>query len=221
MKKFLAVLGCIFGVIIIAIVIIAAIFIPRSIKLDKEATAYIQDVVPKIVASWDPQPLIDRATPEFASSMKSSADLGRIFTMFRQLGGLKNLEKPTGNVTSGTFSQTGPITIGNYVAKAEFEKGKATILVQLKRSGDTWQINDFISTRTCFFPQRPNQTIQPTSVNTITRRAAPLRENFSVFATGPWISSRCPASLVRFASARSRTPAVMLLNATRGLSFSR
>src|SRR5947207_2846253 len=61
--------------------------------------------------------------------------------------------------------------------------------------------------------------MKPTSVNTITRRAAPLRENFSVFATGPWISSRCPASLVRFASARSRTPAVMLLNATRGLSF--
>ena len=154
MKKFLVILGCIFGVIIIAIVIIAAIFIPRSIKLDKEATAYIQDVVPKIVASWDPQPLIDRATPEFASSMKSSADLGRIFTMFRQLGGLKNLEKPTGNVTSGAFSQTGPITIGNYVAKAEFEKGKATISIQLRRSADKWQINGFHVNSDVFLPPK-------------------------------------------------------------------
>src|SRR5207244_1841177 len=50
---------------------------------------------------------------------------------------------------------------------------------------------------------------------------APLRNKFIVFATTPWISSRFPASLVRFASARSRTPAVMLFNASRGLSLSR
>src|SRR5438094_5929568 len=35
---------------------------------------------------------------------------------------------------------------------------------------------------------------------------APPRNKFSVFATTPWISSRCPASLVRFSSARSRLP---------------
>ena len=33
-----------------------------------------------------------------------------------------------------------------------------------------------------------------------------------------WISSRCSASLLRFASARSRTSAVMLFIATGGLS---
>jgi hypothetical protein len=40
-----------------------------------------------------------------------------------------------------------------------------------------------------------------------------------VISTTPWISSRCPATLVRFASSRSRTPAVMLSNAIRGLSL--
>jgi len=58
----------------------------------------------------------------------------------------------------------------------------------------------------------PNQTMKPT---------APLRNAFSMFATTSWISSRCPASLVRFALSRSRTPAVLLLNASRGLSPSR
>jgi hypothetical protein len=42
---------------------------------------------------------------------------------------------------------------------------------------------------------------------------------FGMLATAPWISSRCPATLVRFASSRSRTPAVMLFNACRGLSL--
>ena len=60
--------------------------------------------------------------------------------------------------------------------------------------------------------ETPNQSMKPT---------APLRYNFSVFATTPWISSRCPASLVRFASARGRTPAVLFSNASRSLSPSR
>jgi hypothetical protein len=50
---------------------------------------------------------------------------------------------------------------------------------------------------------------------------APLRSNFSVFAITPSTSSRFPASLVRFASSRSRTPAVLFFNDSRGLSLSR
>src|SRR5438874_3902413 len=49
----------------------------------------------------------------------------------------------------------------------------------------------------------------------------PARGNFGVLATAPWIPSTCPASLVRLASSRSRTPAVLLFNASRGLSLSR
>ena len=63
-----------------------------------------------------------------------------------------------------------------------------------------------------YWQQRSNQSMKPT---------APFRNALSVLATTPWISSRCPASLVRFASLRSRTPAVMLSNASRGLSLSR
>jgi hypothetical protein len=63
-----------------------------------------------------------------------------------------------------------------------------------------------------FVSETPNQSMKPT---------APPRNTFTVFATTPWISCRCPASLVRFASWRSHTPAVMLFNASRGLSLSR
>jgi hypothetical protein len=57
-----------------------------------------------------------------------------------------------------------------------------------------------------------NQTMKPT---------APHRNKFSVFATTPSTSSRFPASLVRFVSSRSHTPAVLFFNDTRGLSLSR
>ena len=60
--------------------------------------------------------------------------------------------------------------------------------------------------------QRSNQSMKPT---------APNRNALSVFATAPSTSSRFPASLVRFTSLRSRTPAVLFFNDSRGLSFSR
>ena len=49
---------------------------------------------------------------------------------------------------------------------------------------------------------------------------APLRDNLSVFATTPSTSSRFPASLVRLASSRSRTPAVLLFSDSWLISFS-
>jgi 5-bromo-4-chloroindolyl phosphate hydrolysis protein len=69
MKKVFAILGGIFAVIIVIIVIVAAIFI----KLDREATAFIQDVVPKIVTNWNSQELVDRATPELIKRSRSRA----------------------------------------------------------------------------------------------------------------------------------------------------
>jgi hypothetical protein len=154
MKKFLIALGTIFGGILIVIIIIAAIFIPHALKLDKDATAYLQDALPKIVSSWDAQALMERATPELLSSLKSSSDLDRLFTMFRQLGGLKYLDTPKGNITSATLTKQGSFTVGNYIAQAEFERGKASISVQLRRSGNSWQINGFHVTSDAFLPPK-------------------------------------------------------------------
>jgi hypothetical protein len=66
----------------------------------------------------------------------------------------------------------------------------------------------------------PNQSMKPTP-KVFASRLAPLRNKFSVFATIPWISSKCPASLVRLTPSRSRTSAVKLFNASRGLSLFR
>ncbi len=52
-------------------------------------------------------------------------------------------------------------------------------------------------------------------------RLAALRYKLSMFATTPSTLSRFPASRVRFVSTRSRTPAVLFFNNSRGLSLSR
>jgi hypothetical protein len=65
-----------------------------------------------------------------------------------------------------------------------------------------------------------NQAMQPTPKVFASRRASPRTASLTVTNThsfqaslaATWISSKTPASLVRFASSRSRTPAVLLFN---------
>jgi hypothetical protein len=154
MKKLFTILGIIFATIIVIIVIVAAIFIPRALKLDHEATAYIQDAVPKIVTKWSSQELVDRATPELLAAAKKDNALDRLFVMFQQLGSFKHLDTPQGVVTSTAFTGEGTATVGNYTAKAEFEKGPATIKIQLRRVDDKWLINGFRINSDVFLPPK-------------------------------------------------------------------
>ena len=140
--------------IIVITVIAAAIFIPRTLKLDREATAYIQDAVPKIVTNWNSQELVDRATPELMAAGKSRGNIDSLFVMFQRLGTFKHLETPKGTVVSSAYTGTGTVTIGNYKAQAEFEKGEATIEIQLRRAGDTWKINGFHINSDALFPPK-------------------------------------------------------------------
>jgi hypothetical protein len=152
MKKLLIILGGIFAVILVVIGVAAAIFIPRALKLEREGAAYIQDAVPKIVAHWNSQELVDRATPELLKATKSREKLDRLFVMFQQLGSFKQLDTPQGTVTSSAYSGTGTVTLGNYTAQADFEKGKASLQIQLRRVNDAWKINGFRINSDVFLP---------------------------------------------------------------------
>jgi hypothetical protein len=154
MRKLFTFLGVIFAVIIVVIIIAAVIFIPSALKLDREATAYIQDAVPKIVTNWNSQELVDRATPELLAAGKSRDTLDSLFVMFQRLGSFKHLDKPKGTVVSSSFTGTGTVTLGNYTAQAEFEKGAASIQIQLRRVNDSWKINGFHINSDALFPPK-------------------------------------------------------------------
>jgi hypothetical protein len=152
MKKLLMILGVIFAALILLLGVSAAIFIPRTLKLDKEATEYIKGNVPKITDGWNSKNLIDRATPELLSEVKSQEEWDRLFAAFQQLGSLRHLDQPKGSVFSGAFTKQGSYTIGNYTVQADFEKGSADISIQLLRVGTEWKINGFHINSDVFFP---------------------------------------------------------------------
>lgn len=159
MNKFLKVLGGIFLALLVIIAIVAAIFIPKGLALDKDAVAYIETNVPLVVEKWNPEDLKSRAAPDLLSQ-PGIDQLPKLFSWLSSLGKLKKLEKPIGQVGTGVYAGSqfdGPW--GNYVANAEFEAGAAQIKVVLRKNGDVWQIMGFHVNSQALLPQGANPAV--------------------------------------------------------------
>jgi len=139
MKLFFIILGGIFAAILSIVLITIAVSLPREIRLEHSAEAYVQATLPKIAAHWKARELSERATPALISAITPHQSLRQIFMIYRQLGLLKHIGKPKVFVfvsfTSGASA--------NVTVPAQFEKGHATVMMQLSRSKHAWKINAF------------------------------------------------------------------------------
>lgn len=171
MKEFLMISGGIFIILIalitvtvLAIVIAVFIFLPRYLKtvpqameINEEAQDYVNTAILETVSDWNFHKLYDKATPQLLE-LSHSEESEKIINFCRQLGKLESYKSAVGGwQTSGDGSKEihatnsqkfGKITLGNYVAEADFEKASATIKVQIIRRDNQWLINSFtISTQ--------------------------------------------------------------------------
>jgi len=118
----------------------------ERIALDKESKAYADSAIPAIVSTWSEKELLDRASPEFKQSVTTDQldtidQLDRLFRFrwFSDLGSLQKCEPAQGQTA---FTDGGTL-VGHYTAKATFEKGEASIKLELIKHGDQWQIQSF------------------------------------------------------------------------------
>lgn len=142
MKKFFAVLGIIFLIIIVLGAIGIGFIAVRGNALDKESRAYADAVVPAIITNWNEKELLDRASPEFKKAVKQQ-QLDQLFRWFTSLGRFQSSEPAQGQAGITVTPQTGKVISGQYTAKARFEKGDATIKLGLIKHGDQWQVASF------------------------------------------------------------------------------
>lgn len=142
MKTFLIVLGSIFLVLIVLGVVGIAFVAVSGKALDRESRAYADAAIPAIVTNWSEKELLDRASPEFKNAVNFD-HLDRMFHWFSSVGHLQKCDPAQGQSTVGITSQTGKVTKAQYTAKAQFEKGEATLTLGLIKHGDHWQILSF------------------------------------------------------------------------------
>ena len=171
MKELLMISGGIFliliaftAVSILAIVIALFIFMPRflksfpqSLELNEEAQDFVNAAILEIISDWNFNKVFEKATPQLLESTHSQ-ETEKMFYFCRQLGKLESYKGATGGWQSskderkelikGSHENFGKITLGNYVAEADFQKGSANIRVQVIRRDNQWFINSFaISTQ--------------------------------------------------------------------------
>ena len=142
MKKFFIVLGSIFLALIVLGVVGFAFVAIRGTALDKESKAYADAAIPAIVTTWSEKELLDRASPELKQAVTID-QLDRLFQWFSSLGRLQKCEPAEGQSLMSVTSQSGKQIAAKYTAKAQFEKGEATINLVLIKHGDQWQIGRF------------------------------------------------------------------------------
>jgi hypothetical protein len=147
MKKFLVVLGSIFLALIVFGAIGIALIAVRGNALDKESKAYADAAIADIVTIWSEKDLLDRASPELKQAATTD-DLHRMFRWYSSLGGLQKCEPAQGQA----IMQTGKMPTAQYVAKATFQKGQATIKLDLIKHGNQWQILGFYIDSPAFVP---------------------------------------------------------------------
>ena len=152
MKKFFAVLGIIFLVIIVLGAIGIGFIAVRGNALDKESKTYADAAIPAVVSGWSKQELLDRASPQFKQAV-TQQKLDQMFRWFTSLGRLQKCEPAQGQAGITVTPQTGKVISGQYTAKAKFEKGDATIKLVLIKHGNQWQIASFYVDSPALVPQ--------------------------------------------------------------------
>jgi hypothetical protein len=171
MKKFLAVLGVIFLVLILIVLggvgvgflllrgnpadaIGIRLLAPRTVTFDNEGKAYADAVIPAIAANWNVKELLDRESPEFRQTVTQQ----QIDQTFQRAAGLGHLQKcePAQGKTMISITTKAKEIKGDYTAKATFDKGEAIVGLSIIKHDDQWQIQGLFVN-----PLVPQATPQP------------------------------------------------------------
>ncbi|MGH8445293.1 MAG: hypothetical protein ACREVL_08495 [Solimonas sp.] len=141
MKKFLAIVGAVFLVLLL----LGGGFIGYAAwqgrQLDASSKAYVEANIPPIVATWSTERMSALASPQMLEAIQANAQtLERMFHKLSGLGALKSFDDIKGE--SQTFLNAGqPKVVGaTYTANAKFDHGEAKVSIRLIRLGGEWRL---------------------------------------------------------------------------------
>ena len=142
MKKFFIGLGITFSIIIVALAILITVVAVKGSALDKESMAYVDEVIPIILADLNKETLFQYASDQLRSSAPDEK-MDQVFSWFKQLGEFEKYNGSTGQAKMSVTTGSGKQISGYYEAKADFSTGPSTIKVTTIKIGDDWKISGF------------------------------------------------------------------------------
>jgi hypothetical protein len=123
----------------------AVTFVAWAAQQDKSARRYVSAAVPAIFNEWDVEALNQRASDDLKNESQFRSAVPQMFlTLKHALGPLKTTEEPQGSA-GFNWGSTGPAqgTYGDYLIRAQFERGEAELRLIVVRERDAWKIRGF------------------------------------------------------------------------------
>jgi hypothetical protein len=142
LKTILAIFGGLCAAIAITFIGLVSIAAYTGPSFDKESKAYADAAVVAIASDWNEKNLTDRASPQLMTPAKTLV-LDRALGSGRMLGALKKYDGSKGEAHVVFLWPGGKTVTADYLSRAEFERGAATIKISLIRSDGAWKIQGF------------------------------------------------------------------------------
>jgi len=142
MKKFLKIVA-----IIIVIIAAGSIYVNYKMSsVEKESSDIATNAVTAISTSWNPEELQTRAHPSLIQEAQEPGQrFEDVFKIYQKLGKLKDSPECQFQRFHSNIDTTGNYTLADYLCKADYENGTATISMQLRQESNhtTWLIYGF------------------------------------------------------------------------------
>src|SRR5262245_57189586 len=111
MRKFLQALGLLFALLLISLGVLAL----KGNTLDRESKAYVDEVLPKILADLRKDTLLVYASEDFKTAV-TPQELDHLFTWLWQLGAFRKYNGSQGQALMMLTPQAGKVITSHYLA---------------------------------------------------------------------------------------------------------
>lgn len=141
MKKIIMVVGAIFFAIVLVWTIRFVVLTGKEPDLDKESKAYVDTVIPKILANISKETLFTYSDDELKKSPNSEFE--KAFKYFDKLGKFVEYKGSKGQAKISIKTGSVKVITAYYEADVEFTTGPATAKVTIVKRGNDWKIIGF------------------------------------------------------------------------------
>jgi hypothetical protein len=141
MKKFLAIVGGLFLVLVVAVAGFIGYAAVQGRDLDASSKAYVEANVPPILSTWSKDELLKRSSPQLLKIIdEKPGQIDQLFQKLSKLGAMRTFGGVKGDSNMSVTTQNGKVITASYTAAATFENGEAQVAVRLIQSpSGQWQ----------------------------------------------------------------------------------
>jgi hypothetical protein len=141
MKKFLAIVGGVFLILVLAVAGFIGYAAYQGQRLDASSKAYVEESLPAIVSTWSRDELLKRSSPQLLKvASENPEQLDQLFRKLSELGAMRSFGDVKGDSNISYMIGKGKVITASYVANAKFANGEARITVRLIQLSGQWKI---------------------------------------------------------------------------------